>query len=483
MLRRKRDQISWSNDDSCSNLSFETVGERDDPVAGAAVAGPGVASAFANPQSPPLQGLSLGAAVASATQHPSSFMSVQTDSLASIAGTTNGCCGDNLSTYTYSSQRSSSLAWDVSSMSPACSATRPQKRQRTTTLTDALQGIQLHRQIPEQIGPRNTLGYLPSMTKNDTIDMPTGRLHGSSFRYYHNIQDNPGLTSTGNGNDLLGQRSNALRVVDDYDDDDGYHQDKFGDCMFDDNSQLTTSDVDDGVEVEEEVGGVTPFGNVHNILVSTEEMEDGASQNDDEEHGVDKKAPRQAVRDLVVRKGMVDGVVPSSSHSSPLFHTAKMDDGVGQNPVNRKIEELLRLSLKNVQRGIHPLLLTTGNNDDDNDDDDSNDDDLDSSTRLTTHDVDMAVDDPTLYHHPSSFITTDSNNVSSVPFPVRNALSNCLENDGDYRYPPTWIKNKEAKLPSIAMPLPLPVKLGRSDSQNMSTSMSISDIDVEDGIV
>jgi hypothetical protein len=91
-----------------------------------------------------------------------------------------------------------------------------------------------------------------------------------------------------------------------------------------------------------------------------------------------------------------------------------------------------------------------------------------------------------LYHHPSSFITTDSNNVSSVPFPVRNALSNCLENDGDYRYPPTWIKNKETEIPSLAMPLPplpLPVKLGRSDSQNMSTSMSISDIDVEDGIV
>jgi hypothetical protein len=478
MPRRKREQISWSNGNTYSSLSLGTGGDRGDTAA--------------NPQSPPLwtTGSTLGAAAVAAAEvsasHPS-FMTV--DSNASTAGATSACCGDNQSTYTYSSQRSSSLALDASSMSAACSATRPQKRQRTT-LTDALQSIQLDRQIPEQIVPRNPSCYMQSATSNITTERPTNRYNdtktpslmgGSSFLYSNNLPTDPGLKSTGgSGDDLAGPRSNTLRVVD------GYNHDDVGDCLIvDDNSQLTASDVEDGVEVEE-ISEVPTLGNNQNVVVSTEEMEDESSPLNDFDHGVAvmtdlEKAQRQVLLDLVLGKRNAAGAVPSA-----LSLSNTTTDGMGQNPVNKKIEELFRQSWENVQKGVHPLLLTTGINDDRDDEDDE----LDSSGRLTTQD-DMAVDLKG-YDHPASStaVMTDSNdasfiNQSSGMFPLPrpeqpqyewgNSPTDGMDFEGNNMYPPTWINNREVAVPPV--PLPLPVKIERSDSRNMSTSMSISDID------
>jgi hypothetical protein len=442
MLRRKRDQISWSNEDSCSNLSIETGGGGRG----------GAEDTMGNPQSPPLW--NNNPPVAAAAVPFSSSMAV--DSNASTAGATNSAC-DNHSTY--SSQRSSSLVLDASSMSAACSA-RPRKRQRTT-LTDALQCIRLDRQIPEQIVPQPPNGA-----------RRTSLTAGDGFAFVDpNRQMLQGMLAS--EDDISGEGMAGLS-------DDGDHQ--VGDCLIDDNSQLTASDVEDNVEVEEEGDRVSNFGNVRDVVVSTEDMEDGSSQLDDESLSMTdvEKARRQAVLDFVL--GKKNGIKTNPLIANSLSN-AKMDV-FSHDPVDRKIEDLYRQSWKNVQKGLHPLLVKTGNTDADDE----------SSGRLTTQD-DMMID-PKIYHNPASctsMMITDgtessANEQPAVGFPVpvpeppkrerSNSLPDSMEFDGDYTYPTSWQENKATKTSAPAIPLPLPMEQNNNSSY-ASQSMSLSDIDLD----
>lgn len=312
-----------------------------------------------------------------------------------------------------------SLAFDASSMSAAGShrggggGHRPHKRRRNT-LTDALQKINLNRDVPQQI-----------------LDGGAGGVEGMSCTAISDAID-------GDDSSLLvnrGTSSSGGRDVDDDDDDvaSGLLLGLNGAEDYDDNSQLTASDDDD----DEATGAATKAGaqGTGGKRAASEDM-DAVEDSDDDE--IERHENMNSMNDVEKAQGkaMIDLLVGKNR----LVNFSGMEKAAvasTTSAIDRKIEELLRQSLQNVQQGAHPLDIKQATPTTEDDDDE---------VSLWTSQDDMAID-PRVYHN-TSWSTTkggrtkDQNNndqnIGSIqPPPIRtrkrsNSLPNSMDIDVDY---------------------------------------------------
>jgi hypothetical protein len=386
-----------------------------------------------------------------------------------------------------------SLAFDASSMSAAGSfgavaggdsrrrrdgrdrsKRRPYKRQRKT-LTDALQQINLNRDVPLQIlnsGPTTAIHHRSGVA-GAAIAGATGGIHNCGP-----LSD----AIDGDDSSLLvnrGTSSSGGRDIDEFDDDDddndeddddddnydGHHAGASGLLLglngagdYDDNSQLTASDDDDDdnndddnddSEVLHKMGVVikaetetTGGGTQQTLTVDMDAADADSDDNDEDETDMSnnnmdsmtdvEKAQRKAMLDLLMGKSRT--ILTFTGQEKPIVSSSV-------SAVDRQIEDLLRKSLQNVKQGVHPLVVkpTTPLTNTDNDDDD------DVSIWQTQDD--MAID-PRIYNNYSrsattaGMVTSDRNNYddngnnnnnyySMLPPPVRRKRSNSLPRSMD----------------------------------------------------
>jgi hypothetical protein len=379
-----------------------------------------------------------------------------------------------------------SLAYDASSMSAAGSFgavgghRRPYKRRRKT-LTDALQQINLNRDVPNQIldGGGGAVGGINCGTISDVVDGDDSSL-----------LVNRGTSSSG-GRDL----------DDDDDDDDG--QDGASGLLlglngagdYDDNSQLTASDDDDDVELHQKnaikAGAQQAEGKPQSVTAEMDAADVYLEDDDDTDLSsimntqTDvEKAQRKAMLDLLLGKSRTVFTFPGKAR--PVVSSAV-------SAVDRQIEELLRKSLQNVQQGVHPLVINQTTPAEDDDDDE---------TTLWPSQDDMAID-PRIYHNTSRSTTTggtmmdrNNNNEQSVgsmlPPPTRtrkrsNSLPRSMDLDSEYENHYSTAKKRSHISSSFPMvptwPQPADNGMARNQSNNGSstnlTSTGTSDIDMD----
>jgi hypothetical protein len=361
-----------------------------------------------------------------------------------------------------------SLGFDASSMSAAGSfggggdadgGPRPHKRRRKT-LTDALQQINLNRDVPQQIVDGTNIGG-GGVNSNSTGDLVDG--DDSSLLV------NRGTSSSGG------------RDVDDDDDDvaSGLLLGLNGAEDYDDNSQLTASDEeDDGVQHHSAMtNGTQKTDSKQSNSVDMDAVDESDNDETDTSDNLDPMNAVQRAQRKVMLELLVGRKVNFAGKERPLGESSI-------SAVDRKIEQLLRQSLQNVQQGAHPLEVTNVA---------STDDEYSSSWK--SHD-DMAIDSRS-YH--SDFGSTsiggsradqdnkDQTSGAMLPPTIRTRkrrnscpqnmdLDTELELDGKYSNEKNW-SNVSSPSP-IAPKLPLPgynMARNQSNAQNMLITTLMSD--------
>jgi hypothetical protein len=258
-----------------------------------------------------------GASPAAAAIHPGNTVSFAT---ASNIPTSTAATVDTQSVFS-SVSKGNSLAFDVNSMSVACSKERPRKRQR---LTEALQDFQFDHGVPDQIVPVRSLFELAACAASGGFKRT---LTGDADTTISAIMRPPTPSHDVNS-------YKRLRIQDE----------------IDDNSQLTASDVEDA-------GSIAMPGDdsiVSLTLKGTErDGQDDDIQDNETATGEIEKAQRKAMLDYVLGRSHQQAPGEPSGDVTP------------QNLVDRKIENLFRQSLQNVRKGTHPLQLKSGADDTD----------------------------------------------------------------------------------------------------------------------
>ena len=152
------------------------------------------------------------------------------------------------------------------------------------------------------------------------------------------------------------------------------------------------------------VGPISKMNDTTDRMTDDENIaEDDVDDHDDDEGDNSdptltevQKAERAVMLDLIMgnnRKKSTVIVPPVGVSSLPSkSQNLKSSSSVlptKKDPVQQKIEELMRQSLENIKKGTHPLQVKTNNGGDDDDDDD---------TPISVWNDDMAVD-PSVYHN------------------------------------------------------------------------------------
>jgi hypothetical protein len=199
-----------------------------------------------------------------------------------------------------------------------------------------------------------------------------------------------------------------------------------GECD-DAGSQLTSSSVEDGDDDD--------MNDDDNNKVVVDDIDDDDDYDEDSDptaHMTElQKAERAIMLDLIMGKKNNSkssvGLLPTAQQPSSSITTTT---GVAtrHDPVQQKIDELMRKSLDNVKKGAHPLQVSTTGG--------PADDDSDDTPFSNSWNDDMAID-PSIYHNPNrrdhqqqsssnSMMMTDNDNDNNIGGSAQAATSSSV---------------------------------------------------------